>query len=52
LDEALAQAINSMHLENNEFVPREWYERLWKDTKIIDEDRENMRSRLKTGLII
>ena len=49
MDEALAHAINSMHLEQ-EFVPREWYERLWRDFRIIDEDREIVRARLRTGL--
>lgn len=49
LDNALAHAINSMHLD--EVVPREWYERLWGDFRIIDEDREVVRARWKGTLI-
>lgn len=52
MDEALAHAINSMHLEQEEFVPREWYERLWKDFKIIYNDLEDTKARLRTGLTI
>jgi hypothetical protein len=50
LDETLAHAINSMHLD--EVVPREWYERLWTDFRIIDEDREIVRARSKNILLI
>ena len=51
MDEALAHAIDSMNLEQ-EFVPREWYERLWRDFRIIDEDREEAKARLRTGLTL
>jgi hypothetical protein len=50
LDESLAHAINSIHLEQ-EVVPREWYERLWRDFRIIDEDREIVRARWKKILL-
>jgi hypothetical protein len=53
VDEALAHAINRMVLEqerNSEFVPRKWYEQLWKDHQILGEICEDLRIRLKTGL--
>lgn len=53
VDEALARAVNRMVLEqkhNSEFVPRKWYEQLWKDHLILKEICDDLRTRLKTGL--
>ena len=49
VDEALARAINNIHLEQ-EVVPRKWYEKLWKDYKILRDDHENLNIRFKIGL--
>jgi len=33
-----------------EYVPREWYEKLWRDFKILDRNYDNLNIRLKIGL--
>ncbi|CAB4485233.1 unnamed protein product [Rhizophagus irregularis] len=52
LDEALANIINNMHISNqdNNFVPREWYEKLWKDFQILERDYDSLNIRFKFGL--
>ena len=51
MDEALADAINNMHIgQNNESVPREWYEKLWRNFQILEENYDNLNIRFKFGL--
>jgi hypothetical protein len=52
LDEALANIINNMHISNqdNNFVPREWYEKLWRDFQILERSYDNLNIRFKFGL--
>lgn len=33
-----------------EYVPREWYEKLWRDFKILDRNYDNLNIRFKIGL--
>lgn len=51
MDEALADAINNMHIgQNNESVLREWYEKLWRNFQILEENYDNLNIRFKFGL--
>lgn len=38
-----------MHIEQ-EFVPREWYEKLWRNFQILENDYENLNFKFKIGL--
>ncbi|CAB4476373.1 unnamed protein product [Rhizophagus irregularis] len=42
LDNALADAVNNMYISQTNFVPREWYEKLWRDFKNLDRDYGNL----------
>ncbi|CAB4394990.1 unnamed protein product [Rhizophagus irregularis] len=52
LDEALANIINNMHISNqdNNFVPRGWYEKLWKDFQALERNYNDLNIRFKFGL--
>ncbi|GES91637.1 hypothetical protein GLOIN_2v1773797 [Rhizophagus clarus] len=52
LDEALANVINNVHISNqdNNSMPREWYEKLWKDFQILERNYDNLNVRFKFGL--
>ncbi|PKK61492.1 hypothetical protein RhiirC2_718376 [Rhizophagus irregularis] len=52
LDEALANIINNMHISNqdNNFLPKGWYEKLWKDFQILERDYDSLNIRFKFGL--
>ena len=38
LDNALADAVNNIYISRTNFVPRGWYEKLWRDFKDLDRD--------------
>ncbi|POG72286.1 hypothetical protein GLOIN_2v1773797 [Rhizophagus irregularis DAOM 181602=DAOM 197198] len=50
LDNALADAVNNMYISQTNFVPREWYEKLWRDFKDLDRDYGNLNIRFRFGL--
>lgn len=58
LDDALANIINNIHINNNEqtnydqtnFVPREWYENLWRDFNNLNRDYDDLNTRFRYGL--
>ncbi|CAB4429782.1 unnamed protein product [Rhizophagus irregularis] len=52
LDSALADAVNNMYISQTNFVPREWYEKLWRDFKDLDRDYGNLNIRFRFGLIV
>jgi hypothetical protein len=41
-----------MHISNqdNNFVSREWYEKLWKDFQILERNYDSLNIRFKFGL--
>ena len=49
LDEALARAVDNMQLQQD-YVPREWYERLWRNYQNLERDFDNLNIRFKFGL--
>jgi hypothetical protein len=49
LDEALARAFDNMQLQQD-YVPREWYERLWRNYQNLERDFDNLNIRFKFGL--
>ena len=52
MDEALANLINNVYISNqdNNFIPREWYEKLWKDFQALERNYDNLNLRFKFGL--
>src|SRR5271156_1191677 len=51
LDEALARAVDNMQLQQD-YVPREWYERLWRNYQNLERDFDNLNIRFKFGLCL
>ena len=49
LDEALAHAVN-MQLGQTDYIPRGWYEQLWRDYQNLEVDHNNLNIRFKFGL--
>ena len=39
-----------MYISQTNFVPREWYEKLWRDFKDLDRNYENLNIRFRIGL--
>ena len=39
-----------MYISETNFVPREWYEMLWKDFKDLDRDYGNLNIKFRIGL--
>jgi len=45
--------INNMHINNqnnNNFVPRKWYEKLWKDYQVLEKNNNNLNVKFRFGL--